>query len=968
MKARIFECCQRGVEKNYEFLDSSLLHACFSCFSVRSSTSTCCTLAIEAGAAGDGHVTAEQVITLTQVSSTKHSADVEYRTSDGLVETQSLRKAVAMAKHVAMCRVKLVDLDEEGYFFTEGHAKVQYFLAPKAADRKRRHRKRKSGTDDMSDSELQHELMRSTIPPGHGQATCTSPLFMEGGAMAGDVSPTEPFVAEHDLTNTELQCHTSGGLYDLRLDGMPSQYHPFYFVWNFMDAGDDCLPSQGMPHEVQLLDRSTDDQIGLLIVPENMAVTDVAVHLWERLHVKVYVLEPFSDGEIRFFKGDLYTDDHLLADVIVLDGCFQYPDADDIELDLVSLNPRLHADLDLMQAGAVAEDDLVAMAVKLRNIGSGYTQGQIKMILSRDVRALRKLQNTDSPSSLYDIMVAAGKRADVNPKHPQTRPKVEKGAKELKEEARRAVRTPSASVERRVAFADTTLHGSTTRSASSSSHKQPQKEAIKVETKPSKIRPAYSLTDSWSVAVSTVFSTQADGVYAEEDEEVVRSWAVKVRHESRSIAVVSPRRIEGVSVTDPVKLAVEFLEDRDGVRQRVLLSAWLHQLASGPAVAQKTKMAEFKLQNTHRSAVLKLSASDTSLSEELASRLQKGELLAGREALKAWLAPELFAGVVDVWALRYDPEAADYYSMQLRCKVEILPKLLASSGFGKVVVSTPASMRDQYIPIWLKDENGKSLDRDAACAKVRAIKGDHFGLLIKDEACALRVASSSLQEWRKSLGAQQGVVYKLDGIPLAFEEQDVTDLLKQLGWTATLQPQSRRCRRTAASWLVRSENEPKFTSVPVETSCERFQLCISTTRPRFDAKKPAPSADQSATTWWDACHGRTSTSGTTYASVVANANTSRSASVPPPKSTRTTLPKRSTDDAEMDAKRRRTAKSPPRVIPVQTSAAEQLAAQQAKQLAELQAQLQQLTLTVGNLVNQQQQQQQRATQAAAPPS
>ena len=181
-------------------------------------------------------------------------------------------------------------------------------------------------------------------------------------------------------------------------------------------------------------------------------------------------------------------------------------------------------------------------------------------------------------------------------------------------------------------------------------------------------------------------------------------------------------------------------------------------------------------------------------------------------------------GIVDVWALRYEAEAVDHFSMQLRCKVEILPKLLASSGFSRVVVSTPPAMRDQYIPIWLKDENGKSLSREAACDKIKAIKADHFGLLVKDDACALRVAPAAVQEWRKALGAQQGVVYKLDGIPLAFEEQDVKELLDKIGWAATMQPNSRRCRRTAASWLVRSEAEPKFTSVPVETACEHFPV------------------------------------------------------------------------------------------------------------------------------------------------
>ena len=84
--------------------------------------------------------TAEHVITLVQVRSTKHSTDVVYKTSEDLVETMKLRRAVAMAKHVAMCRVRLVDLDDDGFFFLEKNAVVQYYLDPKAADRKRRNR------------------------------------------------------------------------------------------------------------------------------------------------------------------------------------------------------------------------------------------------------------------------------------------------------------------------------------------------------------------------------------------------------------------------------------------------------------------------------------------------------------------------------------------------------------------------------------------------------------------------------------------------------------------------------------------------------------------------------------------------------------------------------------------------------------------------------------------------------------
>ena len=269
----------------------------------------------------------------------------------------------------------------------------------------------------MNDSEFQHELMRCAIPPGHGQVTCTSPKFLEGGAMAGDVSPTEPFVPENDsVLPCQQQSSSTTSTCDLQLGGMPPRYHPFYFVWDIMDAGDDCLPSQGMPYEIAFCDLSSSDQVGLLVAPENLTVREVADHLWHLARLSVYGRAASCDKEIRHYEGDLFVDTHLLNEPFVWEDLHQYADDAHLELELLSVPHDGYPDGDLIQAGAVAEDDLVAMSVKLRSMGTGYTQGQIKMILARDAKALKKLQNTDSPSALYDIMVASGKRADVNPK------------------------------------------------------------------------------------------------------------------------------------------------------------------------------------------------------------------------------------------------------------------------------------------------------------------------------------------------------------------------------------------------------------------------------------------------------------------------------------------------------------------------------------------------------------------------
>eukprot|EP00971_Amphidinium_carterae_P193618 3841720-Amphidinium_carterae.1 len=131
---------------------------------------------------------------------------------------------------------------------------------------------------------------------------------------------------------------------------------------------------------------------------------------------------------------------------------------------------------------------------------------------------------------------------------------------------------------------------------------------------------------------------------------------------------------------------------------------------------------------------------------------------------------------------------------------------LATSGSAKLWLDTPSEMQRGTRLVWLRNTQREPLSLTETRERVAELHG-HLGLIAKraDEGWhyAARVKEADFAA-AKDLWRQDATdAYLCRGLPPHASCEDLSDLLTQIGWQATVVEGSRRIARGQATYTVR---------------------------------------------------------------------------------------------------------------------------------------------------------------------
>ena len=123
----------------------------------------------------------------------------------------------------------------------------------------------------------------------------------------------------------------------------------------------------------------------------------------------------------------------------------------------------------------------------------------------------------------------------------------------------------------------------------------------------------------------------------------------------------------------------------------------------------------------------------------------------------------------------------------------------------------------------------------------------YAGIALSTKGIGARFTNPALKQARQSIGLPLGNSYTLTGVPCDMVDDDVMNVLKQLQWSATIIPNSRRVRNRVATYRLRSEDEPPQTIVKLTCADEIITMQASAAAKR--EKQPKSDTLPAPTSW-----------------------------------------------------------------------------------------------------------------------
>ena len=195
----------------------------------------------------------------------------------------------------------------------------------------------------------------------------------------------------------------------------------------------------------------------------------------------------------------------------------------------------------------------------------------------------------------------------------------------------------------------------------------------------------------------------------------------------------------------------------------------------------------------------------------------------------------------DCFKFRQEPEQVQ---VLLRIQSAQLDQWLTTTELP--VTCTPlGAQTQQYKVVW---------DRDLQSVKQVRERYAHItgyrGVVVTSKGLGARFSAESYQSARSSAGLVTGDLYTIQGLPLALPENEVSDILNDVKWSARVVEGSRRARGRSASVRVRADKPPPKELIRLSSGAEVFQLHIQSQQ-AWQHKEKAES-QEAPTTWTQA--------------------------------------------------------------------------------------------------------------------
>ena len=285
------------------------------------------------------------------------------------------------------------------------------------------------------------------------------------------------------------------------------------------------------------------------------------------------------------------------------------------------------------------------------------------------------------------------------------------------------------------------------------------------------------LQEEWDLPCASVWKgSEVSAVYLAEQLSDVNAWVVSARHATVPIATITPFRV--CEARSSERLLVRLKVTKDDVQKVVAVRAWLSQLSMQSARPKGQAQQEVQIQQP------------SSESEVLTMTLM-------------------------------------YHGFPL-------PELMHHSGTDGVFINTPYSQRDASRPVWLKHTKKPGdlspptyFTLTEAKQFAEGIQG-HAGLFITAAGqLAIRMHTDHVAEARNKLGQKEEKYWRVSGLPVVLEPDDVQKAMQQVNWTVEVDPDSKQVKKKTASWGVRAAASCPVDCFPLTCKDERLMVTVT---------------------------------------------------------------------------------------------------------------------------------------------
>ena len=467
--------------------------------------------------------------------------------------------------------------------------------------------------------------------------------------------------------------------------------------------------------------------------------------------------------------------------------------------------PRLVAYPCDVQGAAIPEDQYRQALDLAKWAASGsLSSGQLRLLLRGEPPLQRRLLGKQDKKEAKDILVAAAKRYQM---HLQDQPMIK--------EPPRAVHNDSKWTE----------VVKKTRKP-----KQVQK-TTQDHPRPVELR---LLEDDWDVSVRTEPKLGQAGVYLAQSLDHGKKLERQFTQARLPTAIISLERLR--KARSCVKQTLRVKELRDGRERDRIVEGYICQMAE-TAVVHKYLVRQARTSRPQTtSTVLAMCITRSAVTNEEWEKL--------KQAVNVKIFNESFGENIKMAAL-------DIFRIQ--CIDEVYQALLTvkeddveswMSCKGPFTLSPMGEQLKGYRLIWDKTietiqqarERFEELPGYVGCV---CTKAGHF---------AGRIREADFSKAATLAGKAAGTTYRIVGLPVDVEAQEVAEIMQEVGWVVVPKEASRRIRKGTATWLVSSTDTPPATTFAITFGHgELVRLQVETLVKQYVVQPKPP--DATPTSW-----------------------------------------------------------------------------------------------------------------------
>eukprot|EP00971_Amphidinium_carterae_P135172 2679257-Amphidinium_carterae.1 len=305
--------------------------------------------------------------------------------------------------------------------------------------------------------------------------------------------------------------------------------------------------------------------------------------------------------------------------------------------------------------------------------------------------------------------------------------------------------------------------------------------------------------NDWSVPVRDEFQVGQSAVLLAPTPQVADQWGKLAKNSDKPVAIITIAPMHNAKTTNRITFRVQRGEGKNATDS--LLDGFMNQFSERPV------LHNYRLKTiTAKKSDLATTVLSFYAAKQFVTSWDKIKNLKNTQAMNEYLKP-CGLSAVDVF------------------RVQTIPGSI--TGLVRVPATSVRKFmlhEDIEISCSVVGDNGKTFkmmwDSDLSTVTEARMRYKHVpgyaGVAQTARGLGIRIEASSFEVAARMVGKPVGTIYKIAGVPIHLGAEEVEDIAMDIGWDASVVPNSRRAFKGAATWLLRASSSPDEVAISMK--------------------------------------------------------------------------------------------------------------------------------------------------------